>query len=134
HRAAVRLVFRHLGARDGPETVEAIGSATLVDGLQPRQLALVGRHDDLAAPLPPDAMGVAELLHEPPALDAEAGLQRAGLVVDARMDDAAVVPGLMGAEPRLLVDDDEPRPRVRFPESQRGGEPDDAAANDGDVL
>src|SRR5262249_59891116 len=124
HRAAVRLVFRHLGARDGPETVEAIGSATLVDGLQPRQLALVGRHDDLAAPLPPDAMGVAELLHEPPALDAEAGPQRARPVVGARMDDAAVVPGLMGADPRLLVDDDETRPRGRLSESQPPRPPD----------
>ena len=40
------------------------------------------------------------------ALDAVARLQRAGLVVEAGVDDAAVVPALVAAEPRL-------RPRAR---------------------
>src|SRR3989441_6041581 len=58
-------------------------------------LVLARRHDELAAELDRDPAVLAVVDEELPSLDAEARLRRARRVVQARMDDAAVVPGLM---------------------------------------
>ena len=129
----MRLVLRDLRAGEQPETLQAIGAAALVDRLQARQLALVGGHDDLAAPFPADPVGVAEFLHEPRALDAEAGLQRAGLVVDAGMDDAAVVARLVGGQTWFLVEDGDAGAGVGLREGQGGRQPDDTAPDERDI-
>ena len=70
---------------------------------------------------------------DPRALHAAARLKRAGRVVDAGMDDAAVVPGLVGRDARLLVQHHDSRARVPLGQRDGGGEPDDAGADDGDV-
>src|SRR5581483_95628 len=114
-------------------TGEPVGLPALVDRLQPRQLRLVGGHDHLAAALPRDAVGVAELLHLARALHARARLERAGLVVDAGVDDAAVVPGLVGRETLFLLQHEQAKARVGLAEGQSGGEADDAAAHDGEI-
>ena len=101
--------------------------------LQTRQLALVGRHDDLPARFPADPVIVAELLHQPGALDAQSGLERSRLVIRAGVDDAAVVTGLMGAETRLLVEDDEAEAWNRFGQGERRGQPDDPTTDQRDI-
>ncbi len=64
---------------------------------------------------------------------AEPGLERAGHVVDARVHDAAVVAGLVGADDRLLVEDRQAQVRTPLAQAERGGEPDDPGADDGDL-
>src|SRR5207249_11249339 len=54
--------------------------------------------------------------------------------VDARVDDARVVAGLVRGETRLLLEDHEARPGEALAQRPRRGEADDAAADDGDVV
>src|SRR5262249_5998957 len=64
-------------------------------------------------------------------LDAEPRLQRAGLVVDPRMDDARVVAALVRGDLALLLQDDDPAAAER--QRARRREPDEAGPHDGDV-
>src|SRR5436853_607279 len=68
------------------------------------------------------------------ALHAEAGLQRAGRVVDAGVDHAAVVAGLVEADVLLLLE--HAHRAVRAPDEQlaRDGEAEDARADHRDVA
>src|SRR5689334_8158339 len=70
---------------------------------QARQLLLVRGNDQLAAEAVGDLLLVAIPDQFGPAGDAEAGLERARLVVDAGVDDAAVVAGLVLPDLRLLL-------------------------------
>ena len=133
HRAAVRLELPDFLRRQHLEPGEAVGLPALVDILQPRQLGRVGRHDDLAAALPLDAVGVAELLHPARPVHAGPRLERAGLVVDAGVDDPAVVTGLVGRDLRFLLQQDQPEARMGLGQGQRGGEADDAASHDREI-
>jgi hypothetical protein len=62
------------------------------------ELGGVGRDDHLAAALVGDAALLAVVVHLACALHAQARLERAGRVVDARVDHARVVAGLMRAD------------------------------------
>ena len=95
---------------------------------------LVGGDDHLAAHLVVDAALVAVLAELEVAGVAEAGLLGAGSVVDARVDDAAVVTGLVLGDLALFLQDDEPAVGVFARERHRRGEADDASADDGDVV
>jgi len=75
--------------------------------LQARKFALVGRDDHLAADLMRDAMLAAEGDHGGGAGDAQLRLQRAGAVIKARVDNAAVVAALVGGEAGSLLQDGE---------------------------
>src|SRR5581483_1012720 len=88
----------------------------------------VGGDDELAAPLVRDAVLGAEPVHPLAAVGAVAGLGRPGLVVQAGVDDAAVVAGLVAGEFALGLDhrDGGPGPGQRHP----GRQPDDPAADD----
>ena len=57
-------------------------------------------------------------------------LSEPGLVVEARVDDAAVAPRLMQRDLRLLLEDDDARPRSRLEEGEARGQADDAPADD----
>ena len=83
---------------------DAVGLAAGEDVGQPRQLGLVGGDDHLAAEVEGNALGAAELLHGPLAFAAVVGLERAGLVVDARVEHAGVAARLVGGELRLLFE------------------------------
>src|SRR4030095_4358871 len=66
-------------------------------------------------------------------LRAEARLEGARLVVDAGVDHAAVVAGLMRGDPGFLVEDDHACLRIAVRQGKGGGEAHDAAPDDGDV-
>src|SRR5262249_14794698 len=89
--------------------------------------------DDLAAADDLDPVLLAEVDHQVLAFDAELRLEGARLVVDAGVDDAAVVAGLVRAELRLLLEDDQPRAPGARGQRSRSGEADDASAHDGEV-
>jgi hypothetical protein len=131
--AAVRL---HLGQPRGvqaPQPGHAVGAPSTLELVERAELARPGRDDDLAAALVGDPALLAQVLHEPRALDAQARLERPGGVVDARVQDAAVVAGLVAADLGLALEHRHAPARVAQDQLARDGQPDDARADDDDV-
>lgn len=80
-----------------------------------------------------DAMLLAEAHHAEPALDAVSRFRRAWLVIKAGMNDAAVMPGLMGRQFLFRFDDDK-RDVMSIQKRLRRGEADDAGADNRDII
>ena len=99
-----------------------------------RQLRLVARDDQLAALLERDAVLLAVGVQVARALHAQPRLERAGRVVDAGVDHAAVAAGLVLGDLALALEHHHARVRAAPQELARDGEPEDAAAHDGDVA
>ena len=83
---------------DEAEAGQAVGFAALAEVFEAREFVGVGGDDDFATDLVGDGVFAAELDHGRGARHAEAGFQRAGLVVDAGVDDAAVVSALVAGD------------------------------------
>ncbi len=81
-----------------------------------------------------DAVLVAVLVQRAGAADAEVGLQRPRGVVDALVDDAAVVAGLVRGDPGLALQHDHLAPRHPVQELTGDGQPEDAAADNGKIA
>ena len=77
---------------------------------------------------------LAERVQVARALDAQPRLERSRCVVDARVDDPAVVAGLVTADVGLLLEDDDRAVRVPAAQLARDREPQDARADDRDVY
>ncbi len=105
YAGAVRLEAAEVVGAD-PFAVHAVAASALEEIVQARQLALVDRHDDLPAPLPGNAVVVAELLHLPPAGDARLRLQRVGSVVDPGVEHAGIAAGLMLRHSAFFLQDE----------------------------
>jgi hypothetical protein len=116
----------------GPDELasDAVRLAPFEERFEARELGRVDGDDHFSARLERDRLPRAQLLH--PALAAEAvrGLQRAGLVVDARVEDARVVAGLVLADAGFLLEDDDLAAGEARLEAVRRREPDDSAADD----
>ena len=82
-------------AADQPKTREAIGLAALVQFVQAGNFLRLRGYDHFAADLMRQAMGAAKLDHGLRALDTQPCLQRSGFVVNAGVNDAAVVAALV---------------------------------------
>ena len=134
HAAGVRLDLGDLAAVDPAQPGDLVLATPPLELVESRQLGLVGGDDQLAVAPRLDPALVAVGVEQPGALDAEPRLERAGGVVDAGVDDAARVGGLVGGEPVLALEHAEGR--VRVPGEQLAGdrEPEDAAADDDDVA
>lgn len=81
----VRLVLQDFLRTEPAKSLKAVGCTSPLQFLQERQFAFRGRDNKLPASLVRDLMCLAEAEHRVPALDTEAGLQRAWLVVETRM-------------------------------------------------
>src|SRR5919201_1007831 len=79
-------------------------------------------------------MLLAELEQHLRASAAELGLERTGRVVNAGVDDAAVMAGLMPADLGFLLEDHEVETWSLLQELARGGQADNAGANHHDVM
>ena len=110
-----------VGLRPGPQRLET------------RQFLLVQGHDELAGLAERDGMGLGERFEFGLALAAQPRLERPGCVVQAGVEDAAVVAGLMGRQGRLTFDQGEPHVRPAPQQLVRGGQTHDAAADHEDV-
>ncbi len=102
--------------------------------LQPVDLNRVGRDDQLAAFLERDVGLAAEGLDHGAALAAEPRLQRSRGIIDAGMDHARIVAGLMPGKARLLFQHQDPGfgPAVLIGEG--GPNPDDPAADHHKII
>ena len=129
----VRLDLAQPRGVEPPQPRHAVGDPAPLELVEPGQLVLAERDDQLPARVVADpallAVG-AQLAHP---LDAQPRLERAGHVVDPGVDDARVVAGLVRADAVLALEHDDPPPGVAPPELARHREPEDAAADDRDV-
>src|SRR5256714_7425639 len=76
----------------------------------------------------------AVVVHRARPFHAEACLQRSWLVVDAGVDHAGAVAGLVCGQLALALENAYAAPRAAGEELARHGEPEDAPADDGDVT
>src|SRR5438445_12309330 len=102
--ARVRLDLLDAGGVQPAQAGDPVGPATTLELLQARELRGVGRDDQLAASLARDPPPLAVLIQLARSGDAQARLQRPRLVVDAGVDHAGVVAGLMAAELGLALE------------------------------
>ncbi len=91
-----------------------------------------GDHD-FAAQLVGQVVFLAEFDHETRALDGHLGLEAAWLVVQAGVDDAAVVAGLVGGDLGLFLQNDELEVRAALHQLHGRGQANDSGADDGYV-
>src|ERR1700756_859651 len=128
--AQPRLERECLGALERGE-LDAVTEGRGADPTELGELALVARHDQLAAAAMRDAVLEAEGVEELPPGDAQAGLERAARVVDPGMDDLAVARAHPAAEALRGLEDQHFAPALR--ERACDGEAHDAGADDGHV-
>ncbi len=112
----------------------AVGLAALVNPLEGRQLFFVDGDDHLAANFVGDALLLAELDQGLATLAAVDRLERAGLVVDARVNHARVAARLVCSEAGLFFEHDDFFTGIEPLKLITSGEADDAAADDCDVA
>ena len=129
----MRLELAHPLRTDRLEALDAVLAGLRLERLEARQLVLRQGHDELADPLDLDPPLRAVRLERDLALAAEAGLERTRRVVQAGVDDAAVVAGLVGRELRLALDDQDPQPGPALEHLAGGREAEDPAADDEEV-
>ena len=132
--AAVRLDLGDLAGRQAPQPRHLVLAPSPLELVEPAQLALVARDDQLPAALVLDPLGLAELVHLAGALDAQASLERAGHVVDARVDDAAVGARLAAGDGRPVLEHDRVEPGAAAGQLAGDGQPEDPAPDDGQVA
>ena len=112
----------------------AVGDAALVQVLQPAQLAFVGRHDNLAAGVVFNLVRIAEGHQSVFPAHAEPRFPRTGAVINAGMDDAAVMPGLVLSQPFLFLNDGNAQAGRGVQQLHRRGQADDAAADHSHIV
>ena len=129
----LRLDLAQLVAVEHAQPLDTVRDRTAVQLLETLELRRVERDDQLPAGGERDlALGGVALQHPLP-FDAEAGLERARLVVDPRVEDAGVVAGLVSARRGLLLEHGEPERGALGEQGAGGGEPDDPGADDDHV-
>ena len=108
----------------------AVLDAASEEGAEPIELQIVCGHDKLAALLVRQAVAPAEFECRLDARPAELRFQAARGIVDSGMDDTAVVPGLVGSDLLLFLDDGDGQALTPPRQLQRGRKTDDASADD----
>jgi hypothetical protein len=119
---------------DHLDTRHPVGPGSRRDRFELRDLIGPVGHDELAGVGERDAVLVAVGLQQPLALGAQTGLLGARRVVDAGVDDTAVATGLVGRQLGLALEDREAQPGPANQQLARDGDPEDAAADDRDVI
>lgn len=114
--------------------LHAIELGAGVQRLHALHLQWRGGHQQLAADLELDPVLGAELLGGLGAALAQVGLEAARCVVDAGMDHAAVVPGLVFGQGAFFFQDDQGGAGLALEQFHRGGQADDAAADDAKII
>src|SRR5579885_707476 len=129
----MRLDLPHSLAAEPFQPFQAVLLPALVESPQPRDLPLVRRHHQLAANFVRDAALLTERHHLPDARHRQPRPHGPWLVVQAAMQYAAVVPGLMPAHRSLFFEDSHPATRQLFSQAVGRGQPHDSSADDPDV-
>ena len=129
----MRLDLLQLAAVEHAQVLDAVCDRATVQLLEPAELRVVERDDQLAAAneWDPSLLGIP--LESLLPVDAETCLERPRCVVDAGVEDARVVAGLMRPRRRLLLEHDEAEPGSLDEERAGGCQADDPCADHGHV-
>ena len=100
--------------------------------MESRNLILTGRDHQLSADLMGHSVVDAELHHLANAGDGQARLHRSRFVVEAAVQYAAIVAGLVTPHARLFLENPYARAGEALAQTVRGGQPHDAAADNRD--
>ena len=119
---------------DHLQALDPVGLAAFEQILQPWQLGLVAGHDDFSAAVGRDALPLAVGIQLALALDTQASFERARRVVDAGVQDATVVAGLVLADARLFVQDGQPQARIAAEKLAADGQAEDPGADHHHVI
>ena len=112
--ADVRLNLAHLGTVYPAKSFETVGSAAIEQALQAGQFAFVGGDHEFAADVVGDGVFAAELHHLSDPGDSQPRFSGSGLVVQAAVQHAAIVTGLVAAHPVFLFEHADARVRKPF--------------------
>src|SRR3954471_24642928 len=104
---------------------DAVRLSAPLEFVEPTQLRLPGRDDDLPVSLRIDSVGGAVVVEPRGPLDAEPRLQRPGGVVDAGVDHPAGVAALVGGDPGVALEHHDFGAWMALLQLARGGEADD---------
>ena len=107
---ALRFDVSDLATPHPAQPRDAVGMAARFKLREPRQLIITHGDDQLPAALVGNGVSVAVFIHQPGTLDAQPGLERAWPVVNAAVNHARVVAGLVIPDSGMLVDDNQFRP------------------------
>ena len=130
----VWLDLGDLLAGQPPQAWDFVGPAAPLQLVEAFDFALVNRQHELARTLVGNLPLLAVRVQRACALDAEPRLERAGLVVDAGVDDSARAAGLVVPDPLLGLQHAEARPRTPGQELPRHRHAEDAPPDDGQVA
>src|ERR1019366_10094293 len=125
----MRLDLAHLAAVEPAQPFEAVGGAALLEVAQARHFAVIGRHHQLSADIVRDSVFPAELRHLADARNREPRSQRSRFVVEAAVQHAAVVSGLVLADRTFLFEYRNPGAGKPLAQPVSGGQSNDAAAD-----
>ena len=109
----MRLVLTQLLRIEPLDPREAVLASPALELVEPRELALGHGHDHLAATLVGDPLLRGESEERLPSRGAQPRLARARLVVEAGVDDAAVVAGLVKGQALFGLEHQAAQPMVR---------------------
>ncbi len=123
-----------LGGVEPLEAFEAVLLAADFEVTQALDFGFCGGDNDLAADLMGDGVLATEFGHEPDSADGEAGFQRTGLVVEAAVEDAAVVRALVAAGAILFFKDANGCTGLADEQFTGCGQADDTAPDDDEVV
>ena len=124
--ARVRLDLGDLLGPDAAQPGDAVGRAAALELFEGAQFRVVRGDDQLAGAPRLDAPLGAVAVEQLGAFHAELRLQRARRVVDARVDDPARAPGLLGREAGFALEHRQRAARLAGEQLARDREPDDA--------
>ena len=130
----VRLDFPNLLARELAQAEQAVGVAAFPEIFEPGQFLLGSGDDNFPANFVRDAMFAAERDHLPESADAQPRFFRTGFVIKTGVKHAAVVAGLVRRQRGFFFQQQEARIGSRFQQAKAGGQSDNAAADDDDVM
>src|SRR4029434_6243611 len=117
-----------------PNALKSVGFAATMQFFQAGELALLRCDDDLAAALVSNSVLLAEAVHQLASFDAVLSFQGTGLVVEAGMDDAAVMARLMRGIAIFGFQQDQPHGRSGVQEGMGSRKTNDAAPDYRNVV
>jgi hypothetical protein len=131
--ARMRLDLSEALGAHRDDSVDGVGLPSPLKFRECRQLVILSGDDELAANPQRNPVRAAEFAQQGASLDTEARLQRPGRIVDAGVDDTAVMARLVSGHAVLLLDDGDLAVGMNPAHSLRGGKADDSSADDRDV-
>src|SRR5579859_4234567 len=130
----VRLDLAQFLGTDQPQTRQPVGLSALAQFFQPGQFVFACGDDDFSTHVVRNAMLAAELHHCGGSRHAQPRLQRTGLVVDAGVNYAAVVPALVAGNSTFLLQHQQALAREAAGDLQPYTEANGAATDDDYVV